>query len=200
MTPAKYSLLDLAKAAGMPESTTRRYCRLFREYIPIEERGRVKFYHKDAIPILHRVKELFKEGYNSDEINSLLINEFPRAVDVDWSEDDEMDVAEGVGPYHIVSALLKQLQANKHAKEEVQALKKAVVRIRDHLVKQEEKQKALPNPKDMDQILGRLDRMEEQIRVIDERVSAMEGKRTLWDRIRGKKSDIKKDDAFDQKK
>ncbi|WP_223280671.1 restriction endonuclease [Virgibacillus halodenitrificans] len=60
--------IKLSESVGWPESTGRRWVKLFREYIPYVKKGNNDYYTNDSVRVLKVIKELAEKGYNHKEI------------------------------------------------------------------------------------------------------------------------------------
>ena len=85
MTTEWRPLPEVARAAGVPESTTRRHAKgVARDYIPRQAAGRfVLFDMAVAVPILRRVAELFHRGRTQDQVAETLAREFQPVVELE---------------------------------------------------------------------------------------------------------------------
>lgn len=170
MTSRSLTLAEIARKSRLTESTARRYTRLFAAFMPSEDRGRLRLFSPDCIPVLKRIKALYDAGHSTEQVHDVLNREYDRTVDIeaahsgDGSPGDADDLAE-----QIASAMQRSYQAG----QDIQKLKRAVRTMAGHLQQVRGEQKALPDPGSIDQILARLDRLEE-------RVQALEGKERSW--------------------
>ena len=71
-------MAELARAAGLPESTARRYARgVARDYLPTTAAGRfILFDMTVAVLVLRRVAELFRRGHGHAHVADALAREF----------------------------------------------------------------------------------------------------------------------------
>ena len=78
MTTEWRPLPEVARAAGVPESTARRHAKgVARDYIPRQAAGRfVLFDLGVAVPVLRRVAQLFHRGRTQDQVAEILAREF----------------------------------------------------------------------------------------------------------------------------
>ena len=91
-------LSELARAAGLPESTARRYARgVALPYMMTQAAGRFMMYDlTTAVPILRRVAELFRQGRPQEQVAEILGREFRLVVELEPA--DTMVVVERHAP------------------------------------------------------------------------------------------------------
>ncbi len=77
------TIAEIAKQADIPNSTCRRYLSTFNEFFVAKGGNRLKKYEQGAVEILIRIKNLYEEGLESNQIHNVLINEFSLVVDGD---------------------------------------------------------------------------------------------------------------------
>ena len=78
-------LPDLARAAGVAESTCRRYARgVAQPFLPIQSHGRFVLYDLAVgAPILRRVAELYRRGRTQEQVAESLAREFMPVVELE---------------------------------------------------------------------------------------------------------------------
>ena len=69
------SITETARLAGLPELTARRYANDFDDYLPNRNFGRCKKYPPDAVQVLLRIENLYREGYDTNQISDALSRE-----------------------------------------------------------------------------------------------------------------------------
>ncbi len=74
-------LHELAEAARLPESTVRRYCRLFEPWLPSQGDGRARRWPPEAVAVLRRVADLYRDGYSTETVREHLAQEYPATMD-----------------------------------------------------------------------------------------------------------------------
>lgn len=85
MTTEWRPLPEVARAAGVPESTARRHAKgVARDYLPTQAAGRFVLYDLAvAVPVLRRVAELFRRGQSHAHVADALAREFQPVVELE---------------------------------------------------------------------------------------------------------------------
>lgn len=110
-----FNISELAEKTSIPESSVRRYIAKFPDFFMSKGGTRSKRYEDSSVKILIRIKNLFDNGLESEEVDRTLRKEFPMVVDGDKVEEKSVslvmptveDVAE------IKQALQEQAEFNK---------------------------------------------------------------------------------------
>lgn len=71
---------EICKETDVSNSSCRRYLSEFGDFFSTKGGSRVKKYEEQAVNIVRRIKHLYDEGKDKDEIYNILINEFPLVV------------------------------------------------------------------------------------------------------------------------
>lgn len=74
---------ELIAAAGVPETTARRYLDSFAEYIPAIKQGRTKKYSREAIKALQDIARGYEQKQTIAQIKSTLATRYRQTIDVD---------------------------------------------------------------------------------------------------------------------
>jgi len=151
------TLPELAKVAGVSESSARRYVKSFSEFIPGEHKGRLKVYPSEAVTVLKRIKQLYDSGYNTESVYDKLSEEFDRVIEASPAEGGGGD-----GPPPQENS--NELQAQEVVKQLVSQIQER--RFDDDII---------------NMILNRLDALEKKMKDLEEE------KRSWWSRFIGKK-------------
>lgn len=77
------SVADLAKQADIPESTTRRYITRFDKFFRYEDRSRGRRYDPESVTILSLIQQLYNDRMEAEEIEKILLTQFPFTVSTD---------------------------------------------------------------------------------------------------------------------
>lgn len=78
---SKYlTITELAEQTDIPNSTCRRYLTAFEAFFVVKGGSRLKKYEAEAVNILKRIKHLYEEGLETNEIFDVLKGEFPLVV------------------------------------------------------------------------------------------------------------------------
>jgi len=181
MTASKWHLIrDLAEKSGVPESTARRYARLFPEYMPAKSFGRIKKYPAESARVIALIHDCYRRGMTTAEVAENLKDHAPRVIELEPGEGGhKVPVSqEFASPVDMGSVLagifeaLKSISAQAEIKKEVEDIRRAV----SVLWKEFESRKGLPpgaeaaqklNEQD-EKIEGLLRELQDQARVIDE--------------------------------
>lgn len=78
-----YTIAEISELAAIPNSTCRRYLTTFEMFFMEVGGSRLKKYETQAIDVLKRIKQLYDEGKDVQEIDSILKSEFPLVIDGD---------------------------------------------------------------------------------------------------------------------
>ena len=152
------TLPELARQAGVSESTSRRYAKNFSEFIPGERKGRVTVYPSASVTVLQRIKQLYEAGYNTEQVHDRLSEEFDKVI--------ETTPAGGGGSggrdRHPSPETTTELQSQEIVKQLVDKLQER--RFDEDI---------------LNMILNRLDYLEK-------RVKSLENKKSFWKKFRKK--------------
>lgn len=74
---------DLVEKTGLPESSIRRYLKLFNEFIPEKTSGRASIYPPDTALLLIRISEMYKDNKSTKEVIEALRYEAPVTISND---------------------------------------------------------------------------------------------------------------------
>lgn len=81
--------MELAEKTNIPDTTIRRYIAKFPDFFQVKGGSRSRRYEDTAIKVLVRIKNLFDNGYETDQVDAKLRHEFPMVVDGDKTEEPE---------------------------------------------------------------------------------------------------------------
>ncbi len=171
MSGTAYTLPEIAREAGVSESTCRRYVKNFSDFIPMESRGRVNLYGSDAIPVLKRVKELYDAGFNTSEIGVALAQEFSRTIETSpvTSGGDHSRVGDLPDTKGIVNELVEQLQNIKSRDADIVKIKQFLVNMKKQLQEVEAGRKEMPSFENIRYILNRLKSLEKRVEILEKK-------------------------------
>ena len=80
------SLPEIARLAGLPETTARRYARQYADFLPSHSQGRVKKFKPECVRIMQHIKNLYDEGMSQEVVRDVLGKEYSRIIDTDHQE------------------------------------------------------------------------------------------------------------------
>lgn len=78
-----YTLTELSRRTGIPESTLRRYRDRFPTFFPAQGRGRQKLYDKEAEEIFRTIKGLFDRGLSAEQVYEELRRRYSETLTVE---------------------------------------------------------------------------------------------------------------------
>ncbi|SFD03406.1 Protein of unknown function [Bacillus sp. OV322] len=113
-----FSIIELAEKTNIPDTTVRRYISKFPNFFTHKGGSRSRRYEDTAVQVLVRIKNLFDEGYETDQVDSKLRNEFAVIIDDNnVVENDERVVTPTLATFEdmleIKKALADQMEFNK---------------------------------------------------------------------------------------
>lgn len=120
------TITEIAEKAKVPETSVRRYIKLFKEYLPGKQIGRTWKYLPDVIQVVERISASYQAGQSTQEIFQMLQQNFPQVLDV---------VEEN---HHITTTLPPQHHMTEIAAVQVEALRQ-IAGILNKVVTQEQK-------------------------------------------------------------
>ncbi|MCF8038965.1 MAG: MerR family transcriptional regulator [Desulfohalobiaceae bacterium] len=164
----RLNISELARKAGLTNSTCRRYVKTFAEFIPHEGKGRQKLFPSECVQTLKHIKSLYDNGRSTEQVLDVLDRDYERIMDIQTQEDKDQIQAQ-----EVVKTLVEHLRKQDSKDQEINKLKQAVSMLHKQVVDFRHEQKALPDPGSIDQILDRLNRLEE-------RMAALEDKERSW--------------------
>lgn len=148
-----YTITELAEKTNIPDTTIRRYIAKFNSFFVFSGGSRSRRYEETAIKVLIRIKNLFDSGYETDQVNHALSNEFP--VVIDGEKENEVNtpavLATSEDIFEIKQALKQQTEFNKLLIEKLEhqeryikeSLKKRDLQLVESLKAIQEERKAL---------------------------------------------------------
>ena len=113
------TISEIAEQTDIPNSTCRRYLASFESFFLVKGGSRLKKYEEHAVDVLKRIKDLYENGMDTQEIHNVLANEFPVVINGDEEElkkDEQAPVpllATGEDIQEIKKALDEQQNFNK---------------------------------------------------------------------------------------
>lgn len=86
MTSEYLTIAEMEKITGISNSNIRRYIANFDSFFVAKGGSRIKKYEAAAVDILKRIRSLYEEGLDTQEIHNILVNEFPLVVNGEGQE------------------------------------------------------------------------------------------------------------------
>jgi len=74
------TIAELSEQADLSNSTCRRYLSTFESFFMVKGGNRVRKYEAGAVGVLMRIKALYDEGLETNEIHNILVTEFAMVV------------------------------------------------------------------------------------------------------------------------
>lgn len=173
-----YTIAELAEKTSIPDTTIRRYIAKFNGFFVFKGGSRSRRYEETAIKILIRIKNLFDSGYETDQVDATLRNEFAMVVD-----DGDKNEKESATP---ALATAEDIVEIKEALKQQQEFNKFLVEKLDH---QEKFIKESIERRDA-QLMESIRTMQEERRLMIETASAVaaeqQEKKGFFSRLFGK--------------
>lgn len=92
MRKYKYlTIAEIASLADIPNSTCRRYLTAFESFFMVKGGSRLKKYDMSAVDVLKRIKQLYDEGQDTNEIYNVLANDFPLVTNVEEQQENQQE-------------------------------------------------------------------------------------------------------------
>lgn len=86
MTNEYLTIAEIEKITGISNSNIRRYIANFDSFFIAKGGSRIKKYEMESVEILKRIKSLYDEGMDTQEIHNILVKEFPLVVNGEEQE------------------------------------------------------------------------------------------------------------------
>ena len=74
---------ELARRAGLADSTARRYLDQFKAYFPSKQEGRTRLYSEDGADTLKEIARLFSQGLNVEQVKNRLQGEHVETIEIE---------------------------------------------------------------------------------------------------------------------
>jgi DNA-binding transcriptional MerR regulator len=143
------TVTELAEKTNIPDTTVRRYIGKFPDFFTYKGGSRSRRYEGISIKILVRIKNLFDSGFETEQVDAMLRNEFPMVVSGDDKQQEKESntpaLATGEDIAEIKDALKQQQEFNKLLLERLENRDKEYYNKFDQILRmiQEEKQERL---------------------------------------------------------
>ena len=83
----KYKAVSqLAKAAGLPDSTARRYVENFKEFFDSRQQGRKKLYNEEGAETLKEIAYLYEQGLTTEQTREELARHYSQNIEAETRE------------------------------------------------------------------------------------------------------------------
>lgn len=135
---------------------------------------------------MKRIKALYDQGNDTDAVRDALAQEYDQIIEQDPGADNgggQPPAYQGLDTHDLAREMVSAIQRNAQTDQEIHNLKRAMKILRDHVVQIRNERKALPDPRTMDQVLARLDRLEKDVQALKD-----ERSRSWWRKLMGKKN------------
>lgn len=77
-----FTVAQIAKQAGLPETTVRRYLNLFKPFVRAQTFGRAKKYPGETIDLARSIAAMYEAGKETSEITAFLQENVPQIIEV----------------------------------------------------------------------------------------------------------------------
>lgn len=124
MTEHWLTIAEIAQQLNLPETTLRRYARVFADYIRSKTIGRTTRYPSETVQLFAQIAELFRQGYTSRDIAEWLQRESPKTIVIAEEENNHHH------PLPPVEAVVMLVEAQNKLIDE---LKNEVAQLRKEL-------------------------------------------------------------------
>ena len=134
MTNRLYTIADLSKATGIPESTIRNYRKRFEIYIEtVDDGSRYPKYTDEARNAVVAIANEYKRGKSHSEVASLLNAQFAHVAHFDAQEppDSDQTALATISPAEALTIVAQSMQIIANYKSEVEALRDEVKELRE---------------------------------------------------------------------
>lgn len=123
-----YSIAELAKITGIPESTVRYYRNKYEEYFEYVGVGRKRRYKESAVDVLRTIAECSDRNLSKEQIQLRLNQEFAKYVDLEESGDNysSNNVATTQQQSNSLEIVAKSLERIADQQDRIEALEKKV--------------------------------------------------------------------------
>lgn len=119
---SKYlTVAEIAEQTDIPNSTCRRYLATFEAFFAVKGGSRLKKYEGSAVDVLKRIKGLYEEGLETNEIFDVLKGEFPLVV----NDEEQRESSESV--HTSTLATIDDIEEIKTALEEQKEFNQALL-------------------------------------------------------------------------
>jgi DNA-binding transcriptional MerR regulator len=167
------NIKELAERTNIADTTIRRYIDKFSDFFNYKGGVRSRRYDDSAIKVLVRIKQLFDDGYETNEADSILRKEFAVVIDDGRSEKE------------VNTPALVPAEEFEEMKKEINELKELNKLLVERLEKQEEERKKREDHRDFQLVeIMRFIQEEKQLRI---EAAATEDKASFWSKLFGKK-------------
>lgn len=181
------TITELAERTNIPETTIRRYVKLFKTFFKTSGGTRSRRYEEQGVRILVRIKNLYDEGRDTDEISRILTTEFAMVIDDNVVE----------GKQKANTQALPTADDLKQLRESLKYLEAQVKRQEEYQLRQDDFNKALVQKLDQlpqyisNQVISmtrkeRIELEQERERARIETAATLNPKKSWWQRLIGK--------------
>lgn len=141
MANERLTVPEAAKAAGIPERTLRRYIERHGPYLDARLHGGRVTLGPEAATVLRRIRDLYAQGMNANEVDEALAASVPVTVTV--TEDIAMPASEALSHLlqRVAGAMADMAEGQRRQAEEVARLREELAATREVLERQENERK-----------------------------------------------------------
>ncbi|MFO7296304.1 MAG: MerR family transcriptional regulator [Clostridia bacterium] len=155
------TITEIAQQLNLPETTVRRYARVFADYIRSKTVGRTTRYPSETVQLFAQISELFRQGYTSRDVAEWLQRKSPKTIVVAEEENNHHPPPPVEAVVMLVEAQNKLID---ELKTEVTQLRKELEAARQEIAatKQEIAATIERGVKDVKETLSRIERRRQE--------------------------------------
>jgi len=130
-----YTIKELSKLAGIPESTARYYRDRHPEYFYHTGAGRKKRYPKETLEVLKFILRLAEERKNADQIAEALKGKFKQEITIPETnaEKQRSSNANAEGQLQLMNTLTETIREIADQKKEMQTLREEINELKEYI-------------------------------------------------------------------
>jgi len=109
-------LSELARQAGLPDTTARRYMGQFKEYFPSKREGRTRLFPEEGAETLKEIAKLYSQGLTAPQVEERLRGQFEQTIE---TEETSLTVADRERELQSRERLAQALETLANQKEKL---------------------------------------------------------------------------------
>ena len=117
-------ITELAKEAGLPDTTTRRYIGQFKEYFPSKREGRTRLFPEEGAETLKEIAKLYSQGLTAPQVEERLRGKYEQTIEIE-TEETSLTVADRERELQSRERLAQALETLANQKEKLLELDRA---------------------------------------------------------------------------
>jgi predicted transcriptional regulator len=125
------SISEIADKTGISNSTCRRYLSTFERFFVVKGGNRLKKYESSAVVVLGRIRDLYNDGQDTDEIYNILVNEFPMVINGDEQQETNNHQVPSLATSDDIAEIKQQLVDQRESMQRQEEFNKALLQKLD---------------------------------------------------------------------